>query len=270
MNRLEQKTKKLENILQKMGKVLIAFSGGVDSTLLVYMAKKILGGANILAVTAVSETYSSTELKDAKQLADSIGVRHIIINTRELENKKFSANSPRRCYFCKKELFSKLIRLAGKKQFDQIADAANVDDNQDYRPGLEAAKELGVRHPLQEAGFGKKDIRELSRRYALVTWDKPSLACLASRIPYGTRIERQNLSRINRAEEFLRKLKLKQVRVRDYENLARIEVESEDFVRVIKNQRKIVGKFGELGYLYTTLDLAGFMSGSMNKVLEKK
>ncbi|MDD5131608.1 MAG: ATP-dependent sacrificial sulfur transferase LarE [bacterium] len=265
----KDKQKRLNNILRKTGKVLIAFSGGVDSTFLVYLANKILPG-NVLAVTAVSETYPARELKTAKVLARQIGVRHLVIKTRELENKKFKANTAERCYFCKKELFSTLKKIAAKNKIDNVVDAANIDDLKDYRPGSRASRELGIRHPLQEAGFTKRNIREISRRCGLPTWDKPALACLASRVPYGNKIHSKTLDRIDQAEEFLQKFGLRQLRVRDYGTLARIEVEPPDFRKILKNSGKVIRYFKKLGYLYITLDLAGYRMGSLNAELPVK
>ncbi|MDD5258891.1 MAG: ATP-dependent sacrificial sulfur transferase LarE [bacterium] len=264
----KDKQKKLTFILLKMDKVLIAFSGGVDSTFLVYLANQILPG-KVLAVTAVSETYPVKELKEAKVLAKKIGIRHLVIKTRELKNKKFKANTTERCYYCKKELFSTLKKIAAKHKIEHVVDAANIDDLKDYRPGSRASRELGIRHPLQEAGLTKKDIRQMSRRASLPTWNKPALACLASRIPYGYEIKGKNLARIDQAEEFLRTLKLRQVRVRDYGRMARIEVEPAGLPEILKNRKKVIRYFKQLGYLYITLDLAGYRMGSLNEELKK-
>lgn len=263
----KNKQNKLADILRQMGKVLIAFSGGVDSTLLVYMAQKVLPG-NILAVTAVSETYPARELRDARVLARKIGVKHLVIKTLELKNKDFTANNTERCYYCKKELFSKLQQLASKYKLNYVADAANIDDLQDYRPGSRAGQELGVRHPLQEAGFTKQDVRYLSRLSGLPTWDKSAQACLASRVPYGHKINTVTLRKIEQAEEFLGKYELKQVRVRDYGVLARIEVDPLDFPTILKNRERIIKYYKKLGYLYVSLDLFGYRMGSLNETLK--
>ncbi len=265
----KDKQKRLTAILQKMGQVLIAFSGGVDSAFLVYLANKILPG-KVLAVTAVSATYPVKELKEAEALANKIGVKRLVIKTRELESDKFTANTPERCYFCKKELFAKLKQLAKKNKIEVVADAANVDDLDDYRPGARAGRELGIRHPLQEAGFTKQDIRKLSRSFGLPTWNKPALACLASRIPYGNKITSKNLARIGLAEKYLQAFGLRQLRVRDYGLMARIEVEPPDFTKIMKYRKKITGYFQKLGYLYITLDLAGYRMGSLNAELPVK
>lgn len=250
--------------------MVVAFSGGADSTFLVFVAHEVLG-KNVLAVTAVSETYSKKELAEARSFAKAIGLRHSIIHTRELANPEFQKNFPERCYLCKKELFSKLRRMAQKYRFTYVADAANVDDSSDYRPGLKAGRELHVRHPLQEAGLTKEEIRILSHRFHLPTWNKPALACLASRIPYGTGITKTILVRVNRAEDFLRTLISAQLRVRDYGIMARLEIAGErETAHVLKKRKEIVRFFKKLGYHYVTLDLQGYRMGSMNEVLKLK
>ncbi|MDD5491062.1 MAG: ATP-dependent sacrificial sulfur transferase LarE [bacterium] len=265
----QEKQKRLTAILKKMSKVLVAFSGGVDSTFLVYLANKILPG-KVLAVTAVSATYPVRELKAAKALARQIGVRHLVIKTHELKNNKFKTNTAERCYFCKQELFGTLNRIAAKHKIDYVVDAANVDDLEDYRPGSKAGRELGIKHPLQEAGFTKEDIRKQSRSAGLPTWNKPALACLASRIPYGTEINSKTLARIDLAEKYLQAFGLRQLRVRDYGTMARIEAEPPDFTKIMKNRKKITGYFQKLGYFYITLDLVGYRMGSLNAELPAK
>lgn len=263
--RRDIKLKKLENILRQMGKVVVAFSGGVDSAFLAFVAQEILG-KNVIAVTAVSETYAKKELVEARSFAKGLGLRHLVIHTRELAAPQFQKNSPLRCYFCKKELFYKLHRIAQKYRFTQVVDAANVDDSSDYRPGLKAARELHVRHPLQEAGLTKEEIRILSRQRNLPTWNKPSLACLASRVPYGTGITKEILRRVNSAEDFLRTIVPAQLRVRDYGTTSRIEVSGDkEFARFVRRRKEIVRVFKKLGYNYVTLDLEGYRTGSMNE-----
>lgn len=260
------KQAKLKKILKTFKSVLIAYSGGVDSTFLLKVAADTLSPENVLAVTARSETYPARELKEAKQLARQIGARHKIINTSELEIKGFKNNPVDRCYYCKKELFSKLKKIAEIERLNYCVDGTNYDDLKDVRYGRIAAKELGIRSPLLEAKIAKADIRRLSKKLCLKTWDKPSFACLASRVPYKTRITRHNLSIVEKAEEFLRSFGIKQVRVRHYGKFARIEVYPED-MKILLNKRNaklISQRFKKFGFLYTTVDLEGYRTGSMN------
>jgi len=260
----------LEKILERLGKVVIAFSGGVDSSFLLKIAKKALSGRNVMAVTAVSETYTGSELKQAKRFAKTLGIRHKIIFTNELKNKNFTDNPVNRCYYCKKELFGRLAGIAKKQGFNYVLDASNTDDSRDYRPGSKAKKEFGIRSPLMEAGFSKKDIRKYSRKLKLKTADMPSMACLASRFPYGEKIDKNTLKRIESAEDFIKKQGLSQVRVRCHNNIARIEVEKEDIKKFV-NKRicdKITKRLRQLGFKYITLDLEGYRTGSLNEVLK--
>lgn len=265
---LDSKFSKLKEILVSYGSLLVAFSGGVDSTLLLKAVHDILGD-KVLAVIAASETYPPEEAKDALKFAKKLGVRHKVIKTAEFRDEKFISNPPERCYYCKKELFSKLVDIAKKEKLRCVADGSNVSDLSDFRPGEKASKELGIKSPLREAGFTKEDIRELSRQLKLSTSDKPSLACLASRIPYGTRITKEILHRIDESEKFIRKLGIRQVRVRHHGGLARIEVEKADIADLIDGglADKIEKKLKKLGYHYVTIDLKGYRTGSMNEAI---
>ena len=259
----EHKLSRLKKILSGLGSVLVAYSGGVDSTFLLKISRDTLGN-KIIAATANSETYPKNELRSSKQMARCFKVKHIIINTRELNNKNFLRNPKNRCYFCKKELFSKLKNIAGKHGIRFVIDATNYSDRKDFRPGNLAKKQLGVRSPLEEARLTKEDIRKLSKKLGLPTWNKPSLACLASRIPYGTEIDKKILNQINRAESFIRDMGFREVRLRHYNSLARIEVAKEDIPRLIAMRRLIIDRLKKLGYNYVTVDLEGYRTGSLN------
>ncbi|MCL6594191.1 MAG: ATP-dependent sacrificial sulfur transferase LarE [Alicyclobacillus sp.] len=247
--------------------VAVAFSGGVDSTLLLQAALTALGRERVLAVTAVSETYPPRELAAARSLAQRLQCHHLEVTTSELAIPGYAENPVHRCYFCKQELFSQLLPLAQARGYAQVVFGAIADDLGEYRPGLQAARERGVRAPLLEAGLNKREIRFVSRELGLPTWDKPSLACLSSRIPYGQRITLEKLSRIDQAEFFLQQLGFRQVRVRHHEQLARIEVPPEDLPQLVEVAAMVVQKLRGLGFTYVTLDLQGYRSGSLNEAV---
>jgi pyridinium-3,5-biscarboxylic acid mononucleotide sulfurtransferase len=266
---LETKAKKLKEIFKAMGRVLVAFSGGADSTLLLKVAQDTLGNENVLAVTALSPLYPERELSGVKRLIQTLGAKHLLIESNELEIPGFSKNPPNRCYYCKSKLFEELLSIAKEEAIPFIVEGSTLDDDQDHRPGRMAVQELGIRSPLKEASFTKTEVRELSKGLGLLTWDKPSFACLASRFPYGEDITEEGLRMVDEAEDFLFGLGFKQVRVRHYGDLARIEILKEEMARLMDGslREKVVGHLKEIGYRYITLDLQGFRSGSMNEVL---
>jgi uncharacterized protein len=266
---VEEKYTRLKEILLSMGKVLIAFSGGVDSTFLLKVARDTLEDRDVLAVTALSPLYPDRELQEAKKTAQEMGVKHHLIESNELEIEEFPENPPNRCYFCKRELFGKLQNVARHEGFPFVAEGSTLDDEEDHRPGRKAIQELGIRSPLKEALLTKDEIRRVSRALGLPTWDKPSFACLASRFPYGEKITLNALRMVDEAEAFLFGLGFKQVRVRHYQSLARIEIYPDEMSRLLDGflREKVVGRLKEIGYRYVTLDLQGFRSGSMNEVL---
>ncbi|TET26985.1 ATP-dependent sacrificial sulfur transferase LarE [Candidatus Aerophobetes bacterium] len=267
MNRY-RKLEILKEILRETESALIAYSGGVDSTFLLKIARDTLG-SDVLAVTADSPTYPSQEIQEAKALARKLSVRHLTIETEEFADSNFISNPPDRCYYCKKELFSKLRKIARENHLNHILDGSNLDDEKDFRPGMRAAREFGVRSPLREAGFTKEDIRQLSKELDLATWNKPALACLASRFPYGKPLTKQDLGRVGKAEKLLRDMGIGQIRVRHHGHIARIEVPRGEINRFLSDsfRKKLVDKLKELGYTYVTLDLEGYRTGSMNEVL---
>lgn len=261
----DEKLAYLEEILRECESALVAFSGGVDSTFLLKVARDVLG-EGVLAVTARSETYSDSEMKDANKLAETLGVRHLTIMTDELSDPRFMKNPPDRCYWCKKELFSRLKSLAREHGLQHVLDGATADDKDDYRPGMRAAREMDVRSPLLEACLGKDDIRLLSKRMGLPTWNKPSLACLASRFPFGTPLSAETMAMVGDAENVLWALGFSQVRVRHHGETARIEVPEDEITRLWGKEIRedVVKKLKKIGYRYVTVDLEGYRTGSMN------
>jgi uncharacterized protein len=263
----QDKLAHLKRIILSYKTTLVAFSGGQDSAFLLKICALVLPPDKVLAVTAVSATYPKAELAKAKILAKDIGVRLRVIKTAELNNKKFSENSIKRCYFCKKELFSRLILIARRNKLNFVLDASNISDQHDYRPGNIAKRELKIKSPLIEAGFRKEDIRRLSKKLGLSSWNKPSLACLASRIPYGVKITAFLLKRIDQAERYLNRLGFRQARLRHYNDLCRIEVGKSDIRRLLNQRERIIKRLKDLGYNYITLDLEGYRTGSLNEVI---
>ena len=267
---LDEKLAHLEDILRPMRQVLVGYSGGVDSAMLAVAAQRVLGEGAI-CVTADSESYATGELEKATEITREFGIRHEVVKTRELDNPDYAKNAPNRCYYCKQELFTHMEQLARTLNINYILYGQNADDIGDFRPGAAAARERGVHAPLAEAGLTKDDVRALAKRWGLTVWDRPAMACLSSRFPYGTPVTAEGLRQIDRAEHYLREVcGFAQVRARHHETLSRIELPAEDLTRLLgapDTRRSLMEYLREIGYLQTTVDLCGFRSGSMNEAL---
>ncbi len=268
-NKIEDLLQELEGLIAPYGSALVAFSGGVDSSLALALAARALPKDRVLAVTSNNETYLPSELSLAQDFAESLGVEHLVVNTRELDNPNYASNPTNRCYFCKSTLYTDFAALAEERGYGCVVDGANADDEGDYRPGRKAAKELRVVSPLSEAGITKDEVRELALHLGLPSWDKPALACLSSRFPYGQEITPEKLTQVARAEEFMRREGFQQVRVRHHGEIARLEVGPQELERAFAERERITAELLDAGFLYVALDLAGYKSGSLNAALKK-
>lgn len=267
---LEEKLAHLEEILRSLGRVLVGYSGGVDSAMLAVAAHRVLGD-DAIAVTAVSESYATGELEAAAEICRQFGIRHEIVHTHELENPDYAQNPANRCYFCKSALLTEMEQLTRELEIPHVIYGQNADDMGDFRPGAQAARERGARAPLAEAGITKAELRELARRWGIPVWNRPSMACLSSRFPYGTPITADSLHMVDRAEHYLRdSCGFAQLRSRHHEEVARIELSAEDVSRLLAAadmRQQLTAAYAEIGYGQVVVDLRGFRSGSMNEVL---
>jgi uncharacterized protein len=265
---VQRKLEACREILRSLDRVVVAFSAGVDSTFLLALAAETLGPRRVLAAMGISPSLPHRDRTEGHRLAGKIGVECVEVETDEMSDPAYQANPSDRCFYCKHKLFTRLKGLADERGFRAVCCGANADDAGDFRPGLRAGEQLGIRNPLMEAALSKQEIRDASRAMGLETWDKPAAACLASRIPYGNPISVELLSRVERAEEILKDLGFGTCRVRDHGSVARIEIPAETFARALELRQRLVGPLKGLGYAYVTLDLQGFRSGSMNEVLD--
>jgi uncharacterized protein len=265
----QEKYARLRDLMAELGSVLVAYSAGVDSTLVLKVAHDVLG-TRVVAATGLSDTYPSEEMDEARVLANEIGAEHLMVRTMELTDPRYAMNNSQRCFFCKTELYSKLRQVAEERGLAWVVDGTNADDLGDHRPGLRAAQNWNVRSPLVEVGMHKHEIRQLSAELGLRTWDKPAFACLSSRFAYGDPITVAKLQKVAAAERALRAMGFRGFRVRHHETVARLELAHEDFARAVELRDEIVAAMHEAGYAYAALDLAGYSSGSMNALLSAK
>ncbi|HEV2836360.1 MAG TPA: ATP-dependent sacrificial sulfur transferase LarE [Pyrinomonadaceae bacterium] len=267
---LAHKYESLKSALQSVRRAVVAYSGGVDSTLVAKVARDVLGAENVLAVIAVSPSFGEDEERSAILTLAEIEVPYIKVETDEVDDPRYAANPANRCYFCKEHVYGALVEVAQARGFDVVTDGFNADDTGDFRPGRKAGRELGVRSPLNEAGLTKDEIRELARHLGLSNWSKPAMACLSSRVEYGTPITVQILTQVDRAEQALRRLGFDDLRIRHHDKVARIEVEPDAIDRALAHRTEIIEAVKATGYVYVTLDLEGLRHGSMNEGLTNR